>query len=226
MGVSTMPDFGDMKTTQRDFKIKVDNNEDKYYYLWDLNKFSGRVEMMRPLLNDYFESGERPDFTNKENDPFWDPAEPILIGTSYLNLKNLSYMLENNGTINLLSTTSASADGVSGQLDCGYMPVTATGDEDLDDELLVEEPNELLGKEIFFRVDIKECKNLPRDTCKDVYIEYIFKHEPEMKYRTEPFSGKNPNPTFGYTKQHRIDQVSDYHLDYFKDGNVSNIAAL
>ena len=48
-----MPDFGDLNTTQRDFKIKVDNKEDGYYYMWDLNKFSSRVEMMRPLLNDF-----------------------------------------------------------------------------------------------------------------------------------------------------------------------------
>ena len=216
-----MPDFGDMKTTKRDFKIKVDNNEDKYYYMWDLDKFSNRVFMMREALNEYFESGEVPDFSNKDNDPFWDPPEPILIGTSYLNLKNLSYMLNNDGDINLLSTTSASADGISGKLNCAYMPVTYDGDEELPDDLLVEEPTELLGKEIFFRVDINKCMNLPMDTCKDVFVTYIFKHEPEDIYRTEECKGKNANPQWKYTKQHRIDAVTDYHLEYFKEGNVS-----
>ena len=225
MGVSTMPDFGDMKTTKRDFKIKVQNDEDKYYYMWSLDKFGDRLEMIKEYLNEFFETGNKPDFSNKEQDAFWDPPEPILIGTSYLNLKNLSYMLENNndgGAINMLSTT-AGKDGISGKLKCGYWPVNYDGSEDLPDELLVEEPEELLGKEIFFRVDIESGQGLPNDTCKDVFVEYIFKHEPEMKYQTPNCPGKNANPKFDYKKQHRIDALSEYHLDYFKDGNVSHI---
>ena len=135
-------------------------------------------------------------------------------------------MLENNndgGAINMLSTT-AGKDGISGKLKCGYWPVNYDGSEDLPDELLVEEPEELLGKEIFFRVDIESGQGLPNDTCKDVYVEYIFKHEPEMKYQTPNCPGKNANPKFDYKKQHRIDALSEYHLDYFKDGNVSHIA--
>lgn len=135
-------------------------------------------------------------------------------------------MLENNNdgnSINMLSTT-AGKDGISGKLMCGYWPVNYDGSEDLPDELLVDEPDELLGKEIFFRVDIDSAAGLPNDTCKDCYVEYIFKHEPEMKYQTPQCSGKNANPKFDYKKQHRIDALSEYHLDYFKDGNVSHIA--
>ena len=132
-------------------------------------------------------------------------------------------MLENNndgGAINMLSTT-AGKDGISGKLKCAYWPVNYDGSEDLPDELLVDEPEELLGKEIFFRVDIESCSGIPSDTCKDVYVEYIFKHEREP-HHTPHFNGKSQNPTFNYQKQHRIDAVSEYHLDYFKDGNVSD----
>ena len=66
MGVSTMPDFGDMKTTKRDFKIKVQNDEDKYYYMWSLDKFGDRLEMIKEYLNEFFETGKAPDFSNKE----------------------------------------------------------------------------------------------------------------------------------------------------------------
>ena len=99
-----------MNTTKRDFKIKVDNREDKYFYMWDLDKFSNRVFMMRELLNEYFETGTIPDFSNKDNDPFWDPPEPVLIGTSYLSLKSLSYMIGVDGKINIMSTTSTSGN--------------------------------------------------------------------------------------------------------------------
>ena len=131
-------------------------------------------------MNEFFETGKAPDFSDKGQDAFWDPPEPILIGTSYLNLKNLGYMLENNndgGPINMLSTT-AGKDGISGKLLCSYWPVNYDGSEDLPDEMLVDEPEELLGKDIYFRVDIEGASDLPNDTCKDVYVEYIFKHEP------------------------------------------------
>jgi hypothetical protein len=29
--------------------------------------------MMREILNEYFDSNTIPDFSNKDNDPFWDP---------------------------------------------------------------------------------------------------------------------------------------------------------
>ena len=77
--------------------------------MWSLDKFFDRLEMIKEYLNESHETGNRPDFSNKEKDAFWDPPEPILIGTSYLNLKNLSYMFENNndgGAINMLSTTA------------------------------------------------------------------------------------------------------------------------
>ncbi len=62
---STMPDFGDIKAEKRIFQIKVDNREDGYFYVWDPEKFVNRVEMMRAMFNEYVESGEMPDFTDK-----------------------------------------------------------------------------------------------------------------------------------------------------------------
>lgn len=138
--VSTMPDFGDLKDSKREFKIKVDNKEDGYFYMWEPDKFTNRLYMMRENLNEYFDNnGEVPDFSNKELDSFWDPPEPVLIGTSYLKLQNLGYMLESEGKIAIFST-SGSSDGKNGMLDASYFPVTASGSEDLPDEFLVEEP--------------------------------------------------------------------------------------
>ena len=79
----------------------------------------------------------------------------------------------------------------------------------------------MLGKEIYWNVKITGCKNLPMELCTNVYVEYLFKHEPEMVYRTDVFNGKNPNPVFNYSRQHSIDCINDYILDYFKNGNVS-----
>lgn len=224
---SAMPDFGDIKAEKRIFQVKTDNREDGYFYVWEPDKFVNRVEMMRNLFNDYVESGGSiPDFSNKENDPFWDPPEPILIGKSYLQLKNLGYTLDCEATPPIFTTATNIAGGVAGQLDCSYVPCTIDGGEELDDDLIVDEPAELLNKEIFFRVEVNKCSNLPADTCKDVFVTYIFKHEPEAIYKVPAFDGKTPNPQFGYKKVHRIDMITDYILDYFNTGNVSHISIL
>lgn len=70
---SVMPDFGDMKSQKREFKIKIDNKEDGYFYVWDPEKFANRVYMMRDKYNEYVDNlGKIPDFSNKQEDPFWD----------------------------------------------------------------------------------------------------------------------------------------------------------
>jgi hypothetical protein len=105
--------------------------------------------MIRELLNNFFENGELPDFNNKDNDPFWDPPEPLLIGTSYLSLKSLGFMLNNELEAKIFS--SDGSKGTRGILSCSFTPCDKDGDPDnLDDELLVDEPKELLGKEICF----------------------------------------------------------------------------
>lgn len=63
----------DIGSATTEIIVKVDNNEDGYFYPWNPNKFEDRLEMMRQLLNDYFETNEIPDFRDKDKDPFWDP---------------------------------------------------------------------------------------------------------------------------------------------------------
>lgn len=66
-------------------------------------------------------------------------------------------MLESEGKINIFSTSAGGSDGINGKLDCSYWPVTEDGGEDLPDELLVDEPEELKGKEIHFRVQVNSA---------------------------------------------------------------------
>ena len=177
---------------------------------------------MRQSFNDYVESGgTMPDFSNKENDPFWDPPEPILIGKSYLQLKNLGYTLDCEAEPPIFTTATNIPGGVGGKLKCAYWPCDIGGDGEPEDDLLVDEPAELLNKEIFFRVEVLSCSDLPNDLCKDVFVTYIMKHEPDVIHRVPAFEGKTQNPNFNFKKVHRIEDVNDYILDYFNTGNVS-----
>lgn len=130
--------------------------------------------MMREVLTEYFESHELPDFNDHDEDPFWDPPQPILIGNSYLSLKSLSYMLEHELSAKIFSPEGSK--GVRGFLNIRYCPCDANGNtEDLGDEFYIDEPEELLGREINFKVQIHSCKELPLDLCKNVYVTYQMK---------------------------------------------------
>lgn len=92
--VREMPEHGtNMSETKTDVMVRSDNKEDGWYCMWDCDKFESRVQMMREVLNEYFDTEVMPDFSNKEKDPWWDPAEPILVGTSYLGLRPLTFAM-------------------------------------------------------------------------------------------------------------------------------------
>lgn len=180
--VRVMPEFANLMDSRTDIVIKVDNKEDNLYYQWDAEKFQNRLFLMRDCLNSYFEDGKIPDFNDKQKDPFWDPPEPLLIGTSYLSLKNLGYMLQNDLDAKILS--SEGAQGTRGSLMIKYWPCAADGVGEAADDVMCDEPHELIGKEINFRVEIDHAKGLPEDLCKNVFVTYQFKHEPGVVYST------------------------------------------
>jgi hypothetical protein len=72
-----------MQHSKTDVMIKVDNNESQYYYEWPVEKFQNRIYMIREILDQYFDTGNLPKL-DLEEDPFWDPPNPILIGQSFL----------------------------------------------------------------------------------------------------------------------------------------------
>lgn len=131
---------GSLDLGHTDIVVKVDNFEEGYYYQWSEDKFNDRIFMMRDLVNEYFETEQLPQLTNDE-DPFWDPPEPMLIGQSFMSLKNLAYLIENEMESKILSSEGNS--GVRGILSVKYFPTDETGEADPDEDSLPDEPEDL-----------------------------------------------------------------------------------
>jgi len=66
-------------------------------------------------------------------------------------------MLDNDATTQIYTTATERQDGLVGNIKCAYVPCDLSGEGEPDDDLLVDEPNELLNKEIFFRVEVDNC---------------------------------------------------------------------
>lgn len=154
----------------------------------------------------------------RDKDPFWDPPEPQLIGQSFLSLKSLGYLVESEADAKILSSEGAS--GIRGHLAVKYFPTDETGEGEPDEDLLPEEPEDLLGKAITFRVEIEKGKELPKDLCKNVFVTYSLNFDRARKYQTEEIEGKSQNPVFNYKQVHHVDAVTPSLLRYLNNGQL------
>lgn len=83
----------------------------------------------------------------KEQDPFWEPTEDVLIGTSNLFLQSLSYCLDFEDTLNISDYKGQE----EGHLKVKLEPCDNKG-KPIDEEAFVDDPHELLNKPYHFKV--------------------------------------------------------------------------
>ena len=212
-----MSPLEELKNSKSSVKVKVTNKEDGYHYFWDPEKFTNRLYMIRDIMDKFFETGEKPKL-NKDEDPFWDPQDAVLIGRSYLYLKSLGYMLDNESSCKVMNTN---IPGDLGKLTCNIRPTDETGEADeCPEELIVDDPKELLGKRIDFNVIIDQAHDLPEMLCKDTYVKYNWYLDNE-EFRTETCEGVDRNPKFNYKYHMTIDCVTEDLLKYFENDALS-----
>jgi hypothetical protein len=56
----------------------------------------------------------------------------------------------------------------------------------IDDE---QDPSALIGKDLYFRVEIKTAKEIPKELCKETFVTYELKSEPGRQFKTKNFPG-------------------------------------
>ena len=136
-----------------------------------------------------------------------------------MSLKNLGYLVENELEAKILS--SDGNQGVRGTLSVKYFPTDETGEGEPDEDLLPEEPEELEGKAIAFRVEIEKAQDLPNDMNKNVFVTYgLFFDKGDKSVQTPEVAGKNKNPVFNFKHVHHFDMVTPSILRYLANGNL------
>lgn len=134
-----------------------------------------------------------------------------------MSLKMLGYVFENEAEVKIFSSEGTQA--VRGLIKLAYYPCDSTGTGEPDEDMLIDEeqdPSALVGKDLYFRVEIKEAKDLPRDLCKDTFVTYELKSEPGRQFRTKNFPGMSQTPNYEYQQLHSICPVTDYYLEWFE----------
>ena len=106
----------------------------------------------------------------KSKDPFFEESSPQLIGSAHYLLQGLTYLLDNPRMVPIMAPNNE----VCGKMHMNIVPCDETGNEDLNEEDLPDEPDAILKKRLDFKVKIDKLTDLPEDFCSDVYCEYTF----------------------------------------------------
>ena len=140
-----------------------------------------------------------------EEDPLWDEPKPNLVGCCYYKLEPLAYLMNNPTTSSIINPNG----NCMGTLVSDIIPVDDDGN--VFDEI-PDDPMELIGQPLNFRVFIKEAKDLPENFCKEVYVEYTSFFD-NVANKTKICLEKSKNPVFEEYFEHRIEYLTKDDID-------------
>lgn len=153
---------------QDEVQVQVENYGTGAINIWSAEKFQERLIMMRDALQTFEDSGALEHETEAEI--FQEEPEPILLGQAFYMLEGLAYQMDNPRKVPIVATNNR----IYGQVDVNVVPCDENGDEDLDEEQLVDDPKDLINQSLDFKVKITQISNLPEDFCRDIFCEYEF----------------------------------------------------
>lgn len=109
--------------------------------------------------------------------------------------------------------------GCVGNLVCDIIPIDEDGNE-FDD--VPDDPLELVGQQLTYKVYIKEANELPENFCKNAHVEYETFHD-NFIHKTKEVNGKTSNPVFDEYIEHRIEYLTKQDIEHMLKENVFNI---
>uniref|UniRef100_A0A7S3FVJ3 Kinesin-like KIF1-type domain-containing protein n=1 Tax=Strombidium rassoulzadegani TaxID=1082188 RepID=A0A7S3FVJ3_9SPIT len=214
---SSSAEVGEMKT---EIEIKVENFELDQINQWTCDKFNDKLVMMRDAYQIYEERAEVVNSSQEDQedqeDPFSEKAEPVLLGQAFYLLEGLAYQVADDRQLPIVTTTNE----INGQLHINVVPCEENGNEELDEDMLPEDPMEMLDRPLDFKVKISHISGLPEDFCTNIFCEYKF-YIYEDVYRTPVCEGRNLSPQFDFVQQHHFDPITKQMVQYLQDDKLT-----
>ena len=207
--------------------IRVENYEEGTVYYWSPDTFHNRYDLMKELFNKF--SDEELDIQNlkKEDDPLWDEAKPVLIGYSFYKLEPLSYLIANRSELAIVSPQG----NMIGKLDADVAPHDEDGNEF--DEV-PENPCEIIGQCLQYKVCIFAVKNIPKNFSSDLKVEYQCfsdhtnlstklynklkdeNNENQINENVEDIDEESVTVKINEEFEHKIDYITKEDIDYME----------
>ncbi|EDV28301.1 uncharacterized protein TRIADDRAFT_53800 [Trichoplax adhaerens] len=187
--------------------IKMTNLESKLDWLWPINRFTNRKFLMQEMYQNYIE-GE--DWTlPDERDPFTESASTdIFIGTTMVYLESLSYLIDMREHLTISDYKGTNM----GKLRVELIPCDENGKEyDIDADIFVDSPSELLGKKVNFLINISHALGLPNKFL-ETWCKFKF-YLDDLPITTEVIQNTR-NPEYNFKKLVSYSAATQQLIDY------------
>ncbi|XP_057386154.1 kinesin-like protein KIF28P [Balaenoptera acutorostrata] len=195
---------------QKEVMVKATNQRTRQVWIWSKAKFINRKFLMEELYQRFLDGEDS--HVAQEDDPFWDPAEVIHLGSAHIWLQSLAYCMKFEEQVEFLN-----CDGLEeAVLHIHIGPCSPTG-QARGEEDVVTDPLELLGKRMDFQIRIVRClgtKWLKEDAERGVQMGYRIYDFPNTLY-TKPV-WKTVNPQIEETVQFTALNASQEFLNYLQ----------
>uniref|UniRef100_A0A8C6AL82 Kinesin-like protein n=1 Tax=Monodon monoceros TaxID=40151 RepID=A0A8C6AL82_MONMO len=195
---------------QKEVMVKVTNQRTRQVWIWSKAKFINRKFLMEELYQRFLDGEDS--HVAQEDDPFWDPAEVIHLGSAHIWLQSLAYCMKFEEQVEFLN-----CDGLEEAVLHIHMgPCSPTGQARGEEDVVID-PLELLGKRMDFQIRIVQClgtKWLKEDAERGVQMGYRIYDLPNTLY-TKPV-WKILNPQIEETVQFTALNASQEFLNYLQ----------
>ncbi|KAM4596948.1 kinesin-like protein KIF28P [Fundulus diaphanus] len=145
---------------QKDIVVRVTSAGSKQVWMWSKAKFVNRKFLMEEVYQQFkaeqLEDKRVEDLPAvvlpRDKDPFWDPVEPLLLGTAHLWLQSLAFRIPLEEQLEVLGSEGTEEAIIQAEL----LPCTSTGLPLGEDDILID-PSEALGRRLDFQVVLDQC---------------------------------------------------------------------
>ncbi|TTO79331.1 Kinesin-like protein KIF28P [Bagarius yarrelli] len=133
---------------EKEIVIRVTNLKSKQVWLWSKVKFINR----KFLIEEVYQRGAS---LPQEKDPFWDPVEPIHLGSAHLWLHSLAFRIAVDEQVEVVGPEGTE----EAMLHARLVPCSPKGLSLGEEDILID-PTELLGKRLDFLLILDQCCGL------------------------------------------------------------------
>ncbi|KAK5600674.1 hypothetical protein CRENBAI_013044 [Crenichthys baileyi] len=209
---------------QKDIVVRVTSAGSKQVWIWSKAKFINRKFLMEEVYQHF--KAEQPENNRveglpaavlpRDKDPFWDPVEPLLLGSAHLWLQSLAFRIPLEEQLEVLGSEGTEEAILQARL----VPCTSNGLPLGEDDILID-PSEVLGRRLDFQLVLDQC-------CGVCWIREAHNRGIQIGFRVfdcseplyTPAVWHNINPLLDHWVQFTSLQTSQRLLDYLQSSAV------
>ncbi|XP_066514183.1 kinesin-like protein KIF28P [Hoplias malabaricus] len=203
---------------EKEVAVRVRSVDNKQVWVWSKAKFINRKFLMEEVYQQQVggvseaEGGALSGGESRDRDPFWDPVEPLHLGSAHLWLQSLPFRISVDEQVEVMGPEGSEEAILHTQL----LPCSPKGLPLGEDEILID-PTELLGKRLDFLLVLDQCCGLrwvKEARSRGVQIGFRLFDCPQALYT--PAVWQNVNPVLDYRAQFTALKTSPELLHYLQ----------